>query len=243
MLRTVGWTVLLGCGCLAARAQVTVQGSGIRTVMRIDESTAVFDKETDWRLSYRDYQHRIRADANAYHLEPIYNEYGQAGAYALRPTTDEERTTHIFSDQDTTGRPKIGQQMPLFVMTGHDGNTYRSADLKGRVVVLSLWLTLSRPLLDEKRLNKLDDLLKPYQARTNLLSLGTLSSSPAEVDLFLGSHTLPFVPVPDAYGFAKKFQALRFPTFIVIDKAGQVAAYLEGDADNALKAVLDRVTR
>lgn len=211
--------------------------------MNVDPTTVIVDKQTGQRIPYADYQQRLKPDPYAFHLEPVYNEYGKPGSYTLRPTTPEEHDAHRFYDPDTSQRPKVGDDMPLFVMTGSDGKTYRPTDLKGNVVLLSFWLTLQRPLFDQNRVDKLADLLKPYQTRADFTALGTLSSSAAEVSDYMTSHSLPFVPVPDAFSFSKKFQVLSVPSYIVVDKTGKVAAYLEGDDQETLKNVLERVSR
>ncbi|CCH55200.1 hypothetical protein BN8_04441 [Fibrisoma limi BUZ 3] len=235
---TTLFTALSG---LTATAQVVVQRSGIQTTRRIDDNTVIIDKATQKRVSFNDYQRRVQADPDGQHLEPVFDEYGKASAYLIRPTTAEERATHQFRDVDTTQRPRPGDDMPLFIMKDVNGKTYRSTELKGNVVVLSFWVSLKRPFFGEKQIQQLNDVLKLYQNSVPLLSLGVLSDSPDEVRDFSTTRTFPFMPIPDAYGFNRKFQVLSSPSFIVIDKAGKVAAYVDGADYEQLKAVLATV--
>lgn len=59
----------------------------------------------------------------------------------------------------------------------------------------------------------------------------------------IASETLPLTAIPNSNGFDQKFHVITIPTFIVIDKAGKVVAYLEGYKYDQLKKVLQVVNR
>ncbi|RIV24885.1 hypothetical protein DYU11_06085 [Fibrisoma montanum] len=213
-------------------AQITVRN-------QISENTPIVDKVTGRRISFQEYQGLIKPDPYAYHLEPVYDEYGQASSYKLRRATSEEHDTHGFDYRDSTLQLKIGQEIPLFIMKGADGKTYRSTDLKGQPVVLSFWLSLNKPFWTKGRADAFGKAIAPYQ----VVSLGIINNSKQEVADHIKEETLPFVPIPDSYGFARKFQMFSSPAFIVIDKTGKVAALIEGTKDEQLKTILEEVTR
>ena len=229
----------------SADAQVVVhsQQVGIRVERRIDETTRITNKETGKRVSYREYQELMKADPQAYRLEPVYDEYGKAVAYLMRPATGDEQGTNRTYGRDLTQQPKVGEPMPLTVMKGLDGKEYRSADLKGRVVILSFWMTLERPFWGPKQAETFADAIRPSQSATEPVVLGVMQASKASVEQYLTTATLPFVPIPDAYGFHNKFQISGIPSFIVIDKAGNVAAFIDGQDYTELKKALGRASR
>lgn len=216
---------------------------GIRTVVRINENTPIFDKQTGKRIPYETYQQLIKTNSNQYHAVPIFNEYGEASAYSLRAATPEEQTTHQFNDRDLSQRPKVGDAMPEFVMKGIDNKEYKLSDLKGRVIVLSFWISLRRPFWGPKQAQDFADVLRPFRSETDPISLGILQATQEEIENIMSTTTLPFVAVPNSYGFHQKFQVTTSPSFIVIDRKGNVAAYLEGFAYNELRSVLQKVTK
>lgn len=226
-----------------AQAVVERRTSGIRTERRVDETTPITDKATGKSVSYKEYQQLMRADPYAYHLEPIYNEYGLADAYIIRPTTPEEHDTHQFYERNKDNQPKVGEPMPLFVMTGIDDKVYRSTELTGRVVVLSFWISLRKPFWGTQQAKAFADAIHPYQSETDPISLGILQDSADDIKTFMATQTLPFMPVPNSYGFQNKFQIASSPAFIVIDRAGNVAAFIDGSDYNQLTKVLAQVSR
>ncbi|WP_223860639.1 TlpA family protein disulfide reductase [Spirosoma validum] len=185
----------------------------------------------------------MKDDPNGYHLEAVIDEYGQASAYKIRPTTPEERETHRFNDRNPALRPKIGEPVPEFVMKGIDDKVYRSTELKGHVVILSFWVSLSKPFWGTNQAKGYADALRPYQSETDPISLGILRESKEDIVNVMATETLPFIPIPNSYGFHEKFHVTLSPAFIVIDRAGNVAAYIEGMHYDQLQKTLQAVSR
>ena len=225
-------SILLGVTISSASAQVSVKTT-------ISENTPISDKATGKRISFREYRELTKPDFYAYYLEPVYDEYGQASSYKLRPTTALERDTHMFDYRDSTLRLNVGQEVPLFFMKGPDNKKYRSTDLKGQVVVLSFWIGLDKPFWSDKQAESYAKAVQPYPA----VSLGIINNSRREVLDRLANKPLPFIPIPDSYGFARKFQIVSSPAYIVIDKAGRVADVIETGDEATLKTVLAKVTQ
>ncbi|MVM33465.1 hypothetical protein GO755_25740 [Spirosoma sp. HMF4905] len=226
-------------------AQTIVKGerSGIRQEVRIDEHTRLFDKTSGKQISYQEYRALIKDDPFGYHLEPIIDEYGQASAYKIRPTTAEERETHSFKDFESGPKPKIGEPVPEFIMKGIDDKVYRSTALKGNVIVLSFWISLSKPFWGPNHAKLFADALHPYQSETGLISLGILQESKEAIVNVMATETLPFIPVPNSYGFNRKFQITTGPSFMVIDRSGNLAALVEGSEYDELRKALQTVSR
>lgn len=241
--------VILGCVQVSLQTSSFAQPTnkvgmgGIRQQRRIDENTRIFDKTSGQQVSFKAYRELVSKDPNGYHLEPIIDEYGQASAYTLRPTTPEERETHMFKSFDTSLRPKVGQPMPEFSMKGIDDKVYRLSELRGRVILLSFWISLAKPFWGPNQAKAFGNVLRPYQSETDPISLGILQESKDVIDNVMTTETLPFIPVPESYGFNQKFQATTGPSFIVIDRAGKVAAFIEGANYDQLQKVLQAVSR
>lgn len=228
----------LGTVC---RAQVSIQRTQVHPVQPATATTAIVNKATGQPITMEEYGKLIKDDPYAYHLVPDYNEYGQPGGYIMRPATPEEHETHRFRDRDPAKQPKAGQSIAPFVMTGLDGKTYRSADLLGKIVILSFWVSLDKPVWNDKQGADFAEALRPYQSKNGLVVLGVLNSEqPKNVDL----KAVPFIPVPNAYGFHNKYHITTIPTVVVIDKAGKVAANLQGVAEfDKLKQILIAITQ
>lgn len=219
------------------------QPGGISQVRRMDENTKIFDKDTGKRVSLREFNDLLKADPYAQHLVPNFNEYGEVDSYTLRPTTPEEKANRQFNDRDPALRPKMGQPMPEFVMKGIDDKAYRLSELKGHVVILSFWLSLKKPFWNPKQVQAFADAVRSYQSETDPISLGVLQDQKEKIVEAMASETLPFVPIPNSYGFTQKFHVTTGPTFIVIDRVGKVVAYIEGYEYDQLKKVLQGVSR
>ena len=222
------FTTLLATVSVLCQAQVGVKKSGIRSTQRAEETTPITNAVTGQRLTMEQYGELIKDDAYAWHLVPDYNEHGQPSGYMMRQATAEEHETHRFRDRDPAKQPKVGQTIAPFVMTGQDGKTYRSADLLGRVVVLSFWVSLDKPFWTDQQAQDVASALQPYPAQSGPLVLGVLNSEQPSVAEHLNIKALPFVPVPNAYGFHNKYHITVVPTIVVIDKTGKVAANLQG---------------
>jgi peroxiredoxin len=229
-----------------AQAQQTTTSSELRgfsttTRRTLDESTRITDKETGRPLSRKEVGRLMTENPNVYHLEPIFDEYGQASSYYLRPTTAEEKQTGMFNTRDSLRIPKIGEVMPLFVMKDIDNNTYRSTNLKGHVVVLTFLISLNKPFWDARQSKAIDDLIRSSRLGIDPIVLGIMNNSKEEIKELLKTETLPFIPIPDSHGFHQKFSVMSFPSFIVIDKLGNVAAVIEAADQKQLKEVLQKL--
>lgn len=233
----IGSEIWFSCLFLAMPLSSAFAQISVKTM--ISDDTPIIDKATGRRVSFQKYRRLTEPDPHAYHLDPVYDEYGQASSFKLRSTTAKEHETHGFDYRDSTLQLRVGQEIPLFIMTGPDGKTYRSTDLKGQVVVLSFWISLNNPYWDVKRGEPYAKAVQPYQ----VVSLGIVNNSRREVVEHLEKEWLPFIPIPDSYGFSRKFQMLGSPAYIIIDKAGRVAGVIETDFNRTLKSVLDKITQ
>jgi len=210
----------------------------------INESTRFIDKATGNKVSYQDYTQLVRTDPSGYHLEPVINEYGVAEAYTIRPTTAEERQSHRFMDRNVALRPKAGEPMPEFVMKDVNDKEYRLSALKGRVVVLSFWSGIKPPSWNAKQAASFADALQPYQSETGPVALGVVPTSKEDIVVAMASQPVPYIAIPNSYSFSQKFHVTTWPCMFVIDKVGNVTAYLEGpNAFEQLPKALEQASR
>lgn len=219
--------------CYQTLTAQTVTRQEVRRVVSerivIDKNTKFLDNQTGNPISYQTYRQLMKEDQGGYKLVPVINEYGVTDAYIIRPTTTEERETRRFIDHDPALKPKAGEAMPEFVMKGVDEKEYRLSALKGRVVVLSFWISPNPPYWNVRQATMFTDALRPYQTATNgPVVLGVFHESKEEVAGALSSQAFPFIAIPNANNFSRKFHLTRWPCVFVIDKAGNVAAYLDG---------------
>lgn len=234
--------ILAGIGysvCPAQSVEMRRQSTGIRYTRQVDNSIPITNLATGQLITMEQYAQLIKEDPFAYHLIPIYNEYGQPDAYTMRPATAEERETHRFRDRDPAKQPKAEQAIEPFAMRDGSGKLYRSADLTGKVIVLSFLIGLDKPFWNEQQSADLRKALGSVGAADAPVVLGVLNSElPGGMDE-AALKSLPFVPIPNAYGFHNKYHITTVPTYVVISKTGKVVANLQGAGNlDKLKQVL-----
>ncbi|WP_019990654.1 TlpA family protein disulfide reductase [Rudanella lutea] len=242
IFRTV-WSIGILWALTQAVAQAQQPGEpfSFSTRRMLDESTRIIDQETGKRVSLRDAMRVVDAQPRSHHLEPVFDEYGQASSYKLRPLTVEEKQTGAVNTRDPSRRPKVGDIIPLFVMKDVNNKSYRSTDLHGQVVVLTFLLDLNEPFWNANQAKSIDNLINPSRASVNPLVLGVVNTSKAKVREVLKTAPLPFIPIPDAVGFHQKFSIMGFPSYIVIDRTGKVAAVIEPGEGEQLKEILSKL--
>jgi peroxiredoxin len=228
------------CSHLLSAQNAETHAGAIVSQYTIDENTIIYEKETGKQIPYQQYQLLTKDHSNMYRTEPVFNEFGEISGLQLRRATPEENADGKSYHQDLSGRPKPGEPIALFVMKGLDGKTYRSADLKGNVILLNFWLKLSRPFWYPNQGKMIAAALTPYLLKPDFISLGILDESSEDLNKFTSSEALPFIPVPKSYGFHKRYGISSTPTFIVIDKSGKVAELIEGTEPEKLKAALEK---
>lgn len=213
------------------KAQVGVQKVTVRSTPRRTETTSsipITNKLTGQPITMEQYSELTKDDPFKYHLVPEYDEFGRPKSYIMRLSTAEEHETHRFRDRDPAKQPRLGQTIAPFVMTGLDGTTYRSADLLGKVVILSFWISLNKEFWTDKQKSAYTDAVSVYKSTQKPVQIAVLNSEPTKAADNPAAEKLPFVAVPNAYGFHEKYHVTGIPTIVVIDKAGKVLANLQG---------------
>lgn len=102
-----------------------------------------------------------------------------------------------------------------------DGHLIRAKDLAGKVVLLDFWATWCAPCV--AALPELEAIAKRYDpAKFKVISVSGDATQPT-LRLFLETHPSSITQVWDGKGKLRKlYGVLGFPTYLVIDRQGQV---------------------
>jgi thiol-disulfide isomerase/thioredoxin len=137
--------------------------------------------------------------------------------------------------------PDLGRS-PEFTFVSLDGDTIRSEDLRGEVVVLHFWATWCLPCrLEMPSLQSLHEELGPNGVR--VLGLSTDVGSERPIRTFLGERGISY-PVGRASGSERRaFGGIRgIPTTFIIDRNGVVQHRVVGYfAPPALRMAVSRL--
>jgi thiol-disulfide isomerase/thioredoxin len=148
----------------------------------------------------------------------------------------------LFGAMATLGKTPdlVGQAAPEFALRGVDGKSYSLAALKGQPVLLDFWATWCGPC--RKAMPSVEKAFQEYKDQ-GLMVLGVDGAEePALVEEFLKKTpmTYPAVLSGDST-ILKDYQVTAFPTFVLIDRDGKVAAYEAGfGGDEMLHHMLEK---
>lgn len=118
---------------------------------------------------------------------------------------------------------------PNFKVTALDGKTFDLAALPGRIVVINLWFVGCGPC--RKEIPQLNELVSEFKDKP-VVFLAPSFDSPETLKSFLRATPFNYHVVANAEEFIiGKFNATVFPTHILIDQNGLVAAVLAGAAE------------
>ena len=124
------------------------------------------------------------------------------------------------------------QNPPDAVFVTQDGTSHHLADFKGRGMVVNMWATWCAPCVAEMpSLEALSKALAPHDIA--VLPLSSDRGGADAVRAWYQAHGITALPVLlDPNGaLARAFNARGIPTTVIIDKAGQIVARVEGAAD------------
>lgn len=124
-----------------------------------------------------------------------------------------------------------------------DGSQHRSADLRGKVVLVNFWATSCTTCM--KEMPQIAETHRKFQSRGfDTLSVAMSYDPPAYVVNYAKSRQLPFgVAIDNTGQIAKAFGDVQLtPTSFVIDKKGEIVKRFVGEPDFAqLHALLEKL--
>jgi len=135
----------------------------------------------------------------------------------------------------------VGHRVPNFTLTTFDGDTYKLADLKGKVVVLNFWASWCIPC--EEEAETLEAAWRYYQPRGDVLFLGAdyVDTEP-EARGYLQKFNITYPNGPDlGTRISQAFRMQGVPETYIIDQEGvlQHMQYGVFPSIEHVKAVVD----
>lgn len=127
-------------------------------------------------------------------------------------------------NKKTVAPVRIGDPMPEFTLTSFSGETFRSSDLKGKVVLLNFWASWCKAC--EEEAVELENVWKEMQPGGNVLFLGVdWADTEPEALAYLEKFGITYPNGPDlGTKVSQLFRITGVPETYVFDLSGRLAA-------------------
>jgi peroxiredoxin len=126
-----------------------------------------------------------------------------------------------LAEQQYVYSKMLGSQFPDFNFTDLNGNNYNNKNTKEKIIVLKCWFIECPPCIDE--MPALNDLIKQYENRKDIVFLSVSFNSKNELKNFLKKTTFNYAVVADQQNFLDKVLKIYvYPTHIIINKQGVI---------------------
>lgn len=122
-----------------------------------------------------------------------------------------------------SGPITIGQSVPSFTFTSFDGQTFQTAELKGKVIVLNFWASWCKPC--EQEAAEMEQAWKQYQPGGEVLFMGVdyVDTEP-EARKYLEKFSITYPNGPDLRtSVSQLFRIRGVPETYFIDQEGKLA--------------------
>jgi thiol-disulfide isomerase/thioredoxin len=131
---------------------------------------------------------------------------------------------------------------PEFRIKTVDGAEYDLEALSGKVVVINFWFISCLPCVVE--IPALNRLVEEFRDRDVVFLAPALDEDPDLVRTFLSKKPFDYRIAADTAPVHKQFGVAVYPTHVILDREGRIAAFLEGgDAkeDERLRPIIERL--
>lgn len=135
---------------------------------------------------------------------------------------------------------QITHKMPAFEATDMKGNTWKSEDLIGKVVVLNYWFIGCAPCRVE--IPGLNEMVEHYKGE-DVVFLAFSTDPKANLEGFLKKSPFNYNIIPDAMNHTQNINIKAHPTHIILDKSGNIRAQLVGGSAERHKEIMPLIDR
>jgi thiol-disulfide isomerase/thioredoxin len=137
----------------------------------------------------------------------------------VKMTSGEFQAELDKTEKRITTANKLGTNFPEFSVYNLDGNHLAKSSLFGKVIVVNFWFIGCAPCEMERP--ALNDLVKHYQANSDVVFISFARNEKERLLNFLAGHPVLYHVVPTEKDFIKaQFEVNAYPTNVIIDRAG-----------------------
>ncbi|WP_282125117.1 TlpA family protein disulfide reductase [Marinifilum flexuosum] len=172
------------------------------------------------------------------HFEPVINKFGKIERYEIDPNQ-----TCNYSRIDTSKRTKRGDLFPPFVMKSIKSKTLDSEKFKGKYILLQFQFTFKEPFFIEKAFNEFEEIISELNETKNVKGIFISKSSTEESIEKINDKPYSFSIIADGRNFLEKYTIINSPTFILIDKSGNLKSYYTLLEMDKLKTDLKKIIK
>src|SRR5262245_59252632 len=114
---------------------------------------------------------------------------------------------------------------PEFRGDSLDGKTFDSKSLQGKIIVVNLWFIACGPC--RKEIPKLNEMVREFRGK-DVVFIAPTPDKPEPLRDFLKALPFDYNIIPEADRIIEQFNAVHFPTHVVIDRDGQIDTLMIG---------------
>jgi thiol-disulfide isomerase/thioredoxin len=200
----------------------------------IDKATFLLIKE-EWYAKYagqKEVRELYNIDINPNLSDAIFDVHLNLPSYiSVKPYVE---PSNIFGDSvrimvAEPSKPFLSPNTPSpdWALQDIKGNTIRSKDLKGKVVLIDFWFIACDPC--KKAIPSLKQLYADYKDKgLVVLGFNTLDLSTFKIQAYKTQYAIDYPLVLCTENVTKSFRVEAFPTFCLLDKEGKIVENHEG---------------
>lgn len=147
-----------------------------------------------------------------------------------------------FSTEELKFHQMRGKPVPSFSFTDVNGKVYTPANTKGKILLFKCWFIGCVACV--KEMPDLNEMVKKYQDRKDILFISLASDSKKELQQFLTKVSFDYATVPNQGKYmSEKLNVAAYPTHFLIDKEGIVVDVLPDEVQiaKALTKELEKI--
>ncbi len=200
----------------------------------IDEKE-IYNKETGQLISKNEFNERIKENPYV-SLEPKIDKYGNVEHYYL----DLENKTGRVSI-DINDRVDSGHRFPSFIMNTINGEQINSESLQGNYLLLNFQMTLDPPFFQMNSFQKEEDFVKKKKKSVPIVFIMITFDALTKAQETTDGKDLDVKVVPNGRNWAQRYFVKNYPSYILINKNGELIKYIDESSLETLARALDEL--